>query len=506
MVRALGRRLLSQSADVENVFQAAFLILARKGGRLVGSPSLAGWLYRVSYRLAGRLRATQARRRRRESTVASLPDVAEDARDVLGEITGRELMGVLDGELQRLPDEHRLPLVLCYLQGKSRDEAARELGWSPATLYRRLDEGRKRLKQSLHKRGLEWSSVLLPLAPSGPGISPLLVVRTVQAVMTHDPGLQRSGALALMAPYCGALTMKSKGLLSLVLLSMLGLGWTAYRGWRRDDSVVGRSHRSENPTVGGTWKSRRLREFFAGRQAPRLGESRRDDPLVGSGHGPGNPTVPGTYTLRRLCEFLPRRQKSGLGESGRNPLYTAHPRHRSVSVEEVEEPTCVRGRLLLRTSDPVNSRRDAPHVLAGRGRFGGGRLDRLGRLAPPARHDPFQDEAVASPRSESRLPRTSNDCSTAVAFLLGVRFAGGAFADQSAAGNGESDEEGIGTPSANLLAQSETWRCKSAKGPCCKYVRGLHTEFSENSARPALTVGGCSITFNAFLLGWCQTL
>src|SRR5207248_1971333 len=77
------------------------------------------------------------------------------------EVSGRELLAVIDEELQRLPEAVRVPLVLCYLEGKTRDAAARLLGWSLATLKRRLEKGREQLRERLTRRGLGLPAVLL---------------------------------------------------------------------------------------------------------------------------------------------------------------------------------------------------------------------------------------------------------------------------------------------------------------------------------------------------------
>jgi RNA polymerase sigma factor (sigma-70 family) len=163
MVLGLCRRLLRQGHDAEDACQAAFLVLARRAGSLRKRESLASWLHGVAYRICVNLKRQQARRQRRERT-ATRPEASEgDA----GDITWRELRTVLDEELQRLPQRYRAPLVLCYLEGKTRDEAAQELGAKPATLHGLLERGRKLLRQRLERRSVTLSAALFATALPG---------------------------------------------------------------------------------------------------------------------------------------------------------------------------------------------------------------------------------------------------------------------------------------------------------------------------------------------------
>src|SRR5262249_46040445 len=129
MVLGVCRRLLRREQDAEDVFQATFLVLARKAGRLRWQGSISNWLDGGARRLALKARVKLARRsvtpgRREERT----------GPDPLDEITGRELLMVLDDELGQLSESLRAPLLLCFLQGNTHQEAARCLGWSLSTL------------------------------------------------------------------------------------------------------------------------------------------------------------------------------------------------------------------------------------------------------------------------------------------------------------------------------------------------------------------------------------
>jgi RNA polymerase sigma factor (sigma-70 family) len=158
LVLGVCRRLLRDPNDADDAFQATFLVLARKAASISNRESVGGWLYQVAHNTAVKTRLSAAARRRRERRAGARPPA-----DVLDEVTGRELLAVLDEELTRLPRRLRAPLVLCHLEGRTRDEAARELGWSLGTLKRRLDEGRGILRARLERRGLALPAALLAL-------------------------------------------------------------------------------------------------------------------------------------------------------------------------------------------------------------------------------------------------------------------------------------------------------------------------------------------------------
>jgi RNA polymerase sigma factor (sigma-70 family) len=159
LVLRLCRRMLRKEQDAEDAFQATFLVLARRGFAIRCRGSLAAWLYGVAYRIAARSRAADSRRQLRE---APCPDLAPpDPRpDPLDELTARELLAVVDEEVRRLPRAYRLPVLLCCLEGKSQEEAARLLGWTAGAVKGRLERGRKRLRDRLARRGLSLPAAL----------------------------------------------------------------------------------------------------------------------------------------------------------------------------------------------------------------------------------------------------------------------------------------------------------------------------------------------------------
>ncbi|HZU34257.1 MAG TPA: sigma-70 family RNA polymerase sigma factor, partial [Gemmataceae bacterium] len=157
MVWEVCRRRLAQDADADDACQAVFLVLAQKAGSIRKRHSLAAWLHGVAYRVAEDAKRQAAGRRRREQT----PRPTRAAPDPVQEATWREVSQLLDEELRQLAEAYRAPLVLCYLEGQTRERAAIQLGWSLRTVERRLERGRALLRGRLERRGLGLSAVLL---------------------------------------------------------------------------------------------------------------------------------------------------------------------------------------------------------------------------------------------------------------------------------------------------------------------------------------------------------
>jgi RNA polymerase sigma factor (sigma-70 family) len=149
------RRLLGHEQDAEDVFQATFLLLARRAGTVRKRASVGSWLYGVAYRLALKQRAATARGRlhARGGPEPTVPDPTAD-------VSWGELRAALDEELGRLPERYRAPLLLCYFEGLTQDEAARQLGWKARTVKARLARGRDLLRHRLTRRGLTLSAAL----------------------------------------------------------------------------------------------------------------------------------------------------------------------------------------------------------------------------------------------------------------------------------------------------------------------------------------------------------
>jgi RNA polymerase sigma factor (sigma-70 family) len=227
LVLAACRRVLADDADVEDAFQTTFLVLARKAAAVEWAESVGPWLYGVAHREAVRARTAAARRRRHEANVATRGDAAAPAPD----LSWREACDLLHRELDRLPDRYRLPLLACYLEGRSRDEAAAQLGWSAGAVKGRLERGRLLLRDRLARRGVALSVGLLAAvaAPaSAETVLAVLVDSTVQAALSPRP----AGALAALLARGVPMTTNRK-LSLLAAMSAAGLIALAVSGWTR---------------------------------------------------------------------------------------------------------------------------------------------------------------------------------------------------------------------------------------------------------------------------------
>jgi RNA polymerase sigma factor (sigma-70 family) len=186
LVLGVCRRLVANTQDAEDAFQATFMVLARKASGKHWQASVGGWLYAVAYRVASRIRAN-SRRLPLESRMSHRAPT-----DPLSEITGRELLQVLDDELNRLPEKYRTPLVLCYLQEATRDEAARRLGCPLGTLKSRLERGRELLRRRLGARGVALPVTMLAAVLSsehiGAAVPSSLVSGSVHAAVSFASG------------------------------------------------------------------------------------------------------------------------------------------------------------------------------------------------------------------------------------------------------------------------------------------------------------------------------
>lgn len=186
MVWGVCRRVLANPHDAEDAFQATFLVLVRKAAA-IGRPELLGnWLYGVAYRTARKARAVAARRRAQERQAATMP-----AHGPSSAVAAHDLREALDRELNRLPEKYRAPLVLCYLEGLTNEEAARRLGWPVGSMSARLSRGRELLRERMNGRQNALPAGLfltLLIQQAGPSAVPAAVVEgAIQAAAGTIP-------------------------------------------------------------------------------------------------------------------------------------------------------------------------------------------------------------------------------------------------------------------------------------------------------------------------------
>jgi RND family efflux transporter MFP subunit len=176
MVLGVCDRVLRDADDVEDAFQATFLVLARKANSLASPHLLAPWLYGVARRTALEARLRAARRRARER-----PIVDKATPDPTARAAWADLRPVLDEEIAHLPERYRVPFVMCYLEGRTNGETARLIGCPEGTVASRLSWARQRLRARLTRRGVTLSAaVLVALLCGRSAVAPALAGCTAQ--------------------------------------------------------------------------------------------------------------------------------------------------------------------------------------------------------------------------------------------------------------------------------------------------------------------------------------
>ncbi|HLN27941.1 MAG TPA: sigma-70 family RNA polymerase sigma factor [Gemmataceae bacterium] len=187
LVLGVCRRALGNPDDAEDAWQATFLVLARKAASIRKTASLSCWLHRVASSVAANLRRERSRRTCHEREVRPPTNC-----DAAAELTWREVRAALDEELDRLPERYRAPIILCYLDGRTRDEAARLLALTPGALHGRLERARRMLCERLTRRGLTLSGALLATGlgagAAQAALSPTVALSAIKAAVVFAGG------------------------------------------------------------------------------------------------------------------------------------------------------------------------------------------------------------------------------------------------------------------------------------------------------------------------------
>jgi RNA polymerase sigma factor (sigma-70 family) len=205
MVLGICRKLLKDPNDVDDAFQATFLVLVRKAGTLARRDLLGNWLYGVALRVAARARTLSARRSARfapggQKAAMWAPEGAAQRLGVdFAAPPEREPSPSLHEEISRLPEKYRTPIVLCFLEGLTHDEAARRLGWPLGTVKGRLSRAKDLLRRRLTRRGVTVSSAALFANLLHPDARAAIPAALEAATLTAAQSLARSGGVSLAA-------------------------------------------------------------------------------------------------------------------------------------------------------------------------------------------------------------------------------------------------------------------------------------------------------------------
>jgi RNA polymerase sigma factor (sigma-70 family) len=217
MVLGVCRRLLRNDADVEDAFQAAFLLFVRKASAIRRRESIAAWLYQTAYRVALRARKRSAQQKTRETSGVDLL-----AADVADEVLWRDVRPILDDEINRLPEKYRVPFIRCYLEGCTNEEAAVELGCPVGTIHSRLAWARERLRARLTQRGVTLATTgltaLLAREAASAAVPLALADTTLQAAFAY------AAHTAIAAGVSAGAVALTKGVLRTMFLAKLKVG------------------------------------------------------------------------------------------------------------------------------------------------------------------------------------------------------------------------------------------------------------------------------------------
>jgi RNA polymerase sigma-70 factor (ECF subfamily) len=258
LVWAVCRRVLRETADAEDAFQATFLVLARKAGSVRRLEALGAWLHQVALNIARTTRTAHAQRQAHERQAAVMSEATPVDEGLL-----HDWQPLLHEEVDRLPQKYRVPVILCYFQGMTHDAAAGQLGWPVGTVKGRLARARDLLRTRLARRGLTLTSAGVAAAlatEASAAVPPALLGVTLRAAVVFAVGGAVSAGVVTLAKAALQTMNATKLMLAMLVLSTVGvlggalfaLGGSAREGQGGDDSrpgVVGLGAPVTPPTV-----------------------------------------------------------------------------------------------------------------------------------------------------------------------------------------------------------------------------------------------------------------
>lgn len=356
LVFGVCRRLLANTHDAEDAFQATFLVLARKAAS-VGKRELVGhWLYGVACRIARKARAKIARRSAHEKQASALPDV-----EPVYEMNPPQLGELFDQEVARLPRKYRLPVVLCYLEGKPKGEIARQLGWPEGTVSARLTRAREMLRHWLTRKAVSLpagtlATVLTPEALSA-ALPPGLAASTAKAAGAFAAGagggLISASTLALAKGAMRSMFLQRMRI-PLAVLFVAGLGALVALAYPRDaERNDAPAAEGPNPPAAVAQDKRSIKLYVAGAGAPRPGvymlesTASNADVLNAAAVDLGNVRAQGQVAY--LIQLWPGATGTPVGISGELTKMLNQPNERSSVVSDwlPKDPKAPSPRLML---------------------------------------------------------------------------------------------------------------------------------------------------------------
>jgi RNA polymerase sigma factor (sigma-70 family) len=251
MVLGVCRRILQDSHAADDVFQAVFLVVAKKASSLLKQESIARWLYRVTVNTALDAKSSMLTRAKYHQKMEEINEMQSEERPTA------ETGSVIDEEIDRLPKKYRSVIILCCLEGLSYETASKQLGLSFATLKMRLKRGRELLRTRLIRQGITVTPAALAFLTenTSAAVSNELMKSTIQTAMSYSSGSLATGfvpsqVIALAQGSIRALLWQKLMIAGMVMLILVGSGvaWT-FLSLKEKETVALPTSESKSATI-----------------------------------------------------------------------------------------------------------------------------------------------------------------------------------------------------------------------------------------------------------------